>query len=50
MRTIGFILVGAVIGITLMIIVSVIAISGKMNDEEYRREIENISSSGKDDE
>lgn len=50
MRTIGFILIGAVIGIVLMIIVSVIAISGKMSDEEYRREIENISSIGKDDE
>lgn len=40
MKTIACILIGAVIGIALMIIISVMAISGRMSDEEYRQQIE----------
>ena len=45
MSTVFCLLIGAVIGIVLMIIISVIAISGKMNDEEYRREVEEYENS-----
>ena len=38
-------LIGSVIGIVLMIIRSVIAISGKMSDEEYRRDVEEYENS-----
>lgn len=45
MSTVFYLLIGAVIGIVLMIIISVIAISGKMSDEEYRREVEEYENS-----
>ncbi len=37
---IGYLLIGVVIGIVLMIVISVLAISGRMSDEEYRHNIE----------
>lgn len=40
MKTIACILIGAVIGIALMTIISVLAISGCMSDDEYRRQVE----------
>ncbi len=40
MKTIACILIEAVIGIVLMIIIRTMAISGRMSDEEYRRELE----------
>lgn len=40
MKTIACILIGAVIGIALMTIISVLVISGRMSDEEYRQQIE----------
>ena len=45
MSTVFYLLIGAVIGIVLMIIISVIAISGKMSDEEYRRDVEEYENS-----
>ena len=40
MSLIGYLMIGVVIGIVLMIIISVMAISGRMSDEEYRHNIE----------
>ena len=37
---IGCLLIGVFIGIVLMIVISVLAISGRMSDEEYRHNIE----------
>ena len=46
----GYFVVGAVFGITFMIILSVIAVSGKQSDEEYRRELERMKEHAKDEE
>lgn len=40
LHIIGYLMIGAVIGIVLMIIISVIAISGRQSDIEYRRDLE----------
>lgn len=42
---IGYLLIGVVIGIVLMIIISVLAISGRQSDEEYRRDLEEYMNS-----
>ncbi len=46
----GCFVVGAVFGITFMIILSVIAVSGKQSDEEYRRELERMKKESSGDE
>lgn len=40
MAFLGYILIGAVFGIILMIVISVLVVSGRMSDEEYRRNME----------
>ena len=40
MNVVGYILVGTVVGIFLLIIVSVMVVSGRQSDEEYRRDLE----------
>ena len=39
MKLIGYVIIGAVIGLFLLIIISVLVISGRQSDEEYRREL-----------
>ena len=38
-------LIGAAIGICLMIIISVLVVSGRQSDEEYRRDLEEYKNS-----
>lgn len=40
MRMIAYLILGAVIGVVAMIIISVMVVSGRQSDEEYRRELE----------
>lgn len=42
---IGYLLIGVVIGIVLMIIISVLVVSGRQSDEEYRRDLEEYMNS-----
>jgi len=42
---IGYLLIGVVIGIVLMIIISVLAISGRQSDEEYEHDLEEYMNS-----
>lgn len=39
MKLIGYVIIGAVIGLFLLIIISVLVISGRQSDEEYRCEL-----------
>ena len=39
MKIVGCILIGAVIGVVLMIVISVMVISGRQSDAEYREEL-----------
>lgn len=39
MKLLGYMIVGAVIVLFLLIIISVLVISGRQSDEEYRREL-----------
>lgn len=39
------IILGAIIGIVLMIIISVLVVSGRQSDEEYRRDLEEYMNS-----
>jgi len=42
---IGYLLIGVVIGIVLMIIISVLVVSGRQSDEEYERDLKEYMSS-----
>jgi hypothetical protein len=37
---IGYLLIGVVIGIVLMIVISVLVVSGRQSDAEYRHDLE----------
>ncbi len=42
---IGYLLIGVVIGIVLMIVISVLVVSGRQSDEEYERDLKEYMSS-----
>ena len=44
MAFLGYIFIGAVLGIILMIIISVLVVAGRQSDEEYRRDWEEYQS------
>ena len=44
-RIAGCLILGAIIGIVLMIIISVLIVSGRQSDEEYRRDLEEYMNS-----
>ena len=44
MAFLGYIFIGAVLGIILMIIISVLVVAGRQSDEEYRRNWEEYQS------
>ena len=45
LNLIGYLLIGVVIGIVLMIIISVLVVSGRQSDEEYERDLKEYMSS-----
>lgn len=44
MAFLGYIFIGAVLGIILMIVISVLVVAGRQSDEEYRRNLEEYES------
>lgn len=50
MINVAWFVIGAIFGTVMMIVVSVIAVSGKQSDEEYRRELERMKEHAKDEE
>ena len=44
MAFLGYIFIGAVLGIILMIVISVLVVAGRQSDEEYRRDWEEYQS------
>lgn len=45
LSTVGYIMIGAIIGIVCMIIISVLVVSGRQSDEEYERDLKEYMSS-----